>query len=247
MSNDSDLDIGMNIGGGFRLLHDDLLTGNPRIFGISGWYDRDATQLDNYFNQAGVSFESLGEMFDFRLNAYFPIEDQLNGDKIVVTDAITYVGNSLSQATIIPADVALRVVDFEVAMRPLPYNVWAYTGGYQMDGNHVSELGAKAGIRGYLTNDLVVDVGVSDDDQFGTNTSFQIIWTPGRTGPGCPSWFHTIGDRFREPVYRNTYVATKQIETDGAMALTDVDGDDIRVVHVDSRPQRLATERLKVR
>jgi hypothetical protein len=225
---------GTNIGGGVRWYADDFLTGAPRILGVTGWYDGQETFLDNYFNQAGVSFESLGEFIDLRLNANLPFEDQKSGDMSFVTGGLSFAGNSLSQITLTPTDVSLRVVDFEAAARVLDLNAWVYGGGYQMDGNGISEAGAKAGVRGYLTNDLAVDVGVTDDEVFGTNTVFQIIWTPGRTGAGPTSWIHTLADRMREPVYRNTYIATDQVQFEGSMALTDGTGDALNIVHVDS-------------
>ena len=106
--------------------------------------------------------------------------------------------------------MSLRVVDFEIAPRLFNLNAWAYAGGYQMDGDGISEFGEKGGVRGYLTNDLVLDVGVTDDDQFGTNTVVQVIWTPGRTTADSSSWSHNIDDRMREQVYRNAYVAVDQ-------------------------------------
>lgn len=231
VSNESQF--GLDIGGGFRWMGPSLLTGDTRVFGVTGWYDGQETNLNNYFNQLGVSFESLGEQIDFRMNANIPLEDEKSGDIVIDTGEVTYFQNFLSIGTLIPTDVALRVVDFEVAPRIFDLNAWVYAGGYQMDGEGVSDLGAKGGVRGYVTNDLAVDVGVQDDDTFGTNTVFQIIWTPGRTGAGPTSWVHTLADRMREQVYRNTYVATTQVNRTGSENLTDVDGQDIRVVHVD--------------
>jgi hypothetical protein len=231
VSNESQF--GMDFGGGFRWMAPSLLTGDTRVFGLTGWYDGQETTLNNYYNQLGVSFESLGEQIDFRVNANIPLENVKSGDTIITTDSISYSGNFLSIATLIPSDVALRVVDFEVAPRVFDLNAWVYAGGYQMDGDNVSKMGAKGGVRGYVTNDLAVDVGVQDDDIFGTNTVFQVIWTPGRTGAGPTSWVHTLADRMREQVYRNNYIATTQVQKQGAINLTDVDGQDIRIVHVD--------------
>ncbi|WP_428308219.1 beta strand repeat-containing protein [Lacipirellula sp.] len=231
VSNESQF--GMDFGGGFRWMAPSLLTGDTRVFGLTGWYDGQETTLNNYYNQLGVSFESLGEQIDFRVNANIPLENVKSGDTVITTDTISYSGNFLSIATLIPSDVALRVVDFEAAPRIFDLNAWIYAGGYQMDGDNVSEMGAKGGVRGYVTNDLAVDVGVQDDDLFGTNTVFQVIWTPGRTGAGPTSWVHTLADRMREQVYRNNYIATTQVQKQGAINLTDVDGQDIRIVHVD--------------
>jgi hypothetical protein len=232
ISNESQF--GANVGGGVRWQYDGLLAPGGRILGVTGWYDGQETELGNYFNQGGVSLESLGEYIDLRLNANIPIEDTKQGDDVRFTGVAGFTGNFLTQGTVISQDVALRVVDFEVAPRIYNLNAWFYGGGYQMDGEGISEFGGKGGVRGYVTNDLAVDVGVSDDDVFGTLTVAQFIWTPGRTGSGPTSWVHTLADRMREPVYRNTYVATAQREIAGAVNLTDATGDDIRIVHVDS-------------
>ncbi len=230
----ADTDFSVNFGVGFRWRNDDFFTDSPRIFGLSVWYDGEDTQLDNYFNQIGVSFERLGPLVDLRLNANIPLEDIKQSDDATLTGDPVFSGNFLSQSTVINSDVALRVVDFEVAPRLFNLNAWAYAGGYQMDGEGVSELGRKGGVRGYLLNDLALDVGVQDDDQFGTNTVVQIIWTPGRVSADPSNWAHNIDDRMREQVYRNPYVAVDQIQTAGTAALTDASGNLIRIVHVDS-------------
>jgi hypothetical protein len=230
----ADTDLSINLGGGLRWRSDDYFTGSPRILGFSFWYDGEDTQLDNYFNQLGVSFERLGEMVDLRFNANFPLEDVKTGDDVTFTGATAFVGNNLGRGTLVDADASLRVIDFEIAPRLFNLNAWFYAGGYQMDGEGVSEFGEKGGVRGYITNDLALDVGVTDDQQFGTNTVVQIIWTPGRTSATLSSWSHNIDDRMREQVYRNSYVAVSQTQIAGATTLTDAVGDEIRIVHVDS-------------
>jgi hypothetical protein len=230
----ADTDFSVNLGGGFRWRNDDFFFDSPRIFGFSFWYDGEDTQLDNYFNQLGVSFERLGPLVDLRLNANIPLEDLKEGDDIMFTGDTVFSGNNLSRGTLVDADASLRVVDFEIAPRLFNLNAWGYGGGYQMDGNDVSEMGYKVGVRGYVYNDLALDVGVTDDDLFGTNTVVQVIWTPGRVSPGITNWSHNIDDRMREQVYRNQYVAVTRTQVAGAVALTDVFGNEIRVVHVDS-------------
>ena len=224
----SDSDVSANAGLGVRWL------GESAVWGASLWYDGEDTQLNNWYNQIGVSFERLSPLVDLRLNANFPLENtKVAGTSLVGTDAL-YTGNQLAVQTLTSADVSLRVVDFEVAPRILDLNLWVYGGGYQMDGDGISELGSKAGVRGYVYNDLALDLGITDDDEFGTYTALQVIWTPGRTAPGISDWSHQLADRLREHVYRNAYVATQQTTVSGTSALTDVNGDEFRIVHVDS-------------
>jgi hypothetical protein len=225
---------GGNIGGGFRWFQDGLLLGDPRILGVSTWYDGQESSINKYFNQVGVSFESLGQYVDLRLNANIPLDELKRSDTSTMTGDLAFSGNSLGIATLTPTDVSLRVVDFEVAARVFDFNLWAYGGGYEMDGQGVSAMGRKGGMRGYLTNDLVLSVGVTDDDVFGTNTVVQMIWTPGRTGAGPTWWMHELPDRMREQVYRNQYIALHRIQTEGAIALNNANGSALRIVHVDS-------------
>ena len=231
---DQDQDFSLNFGGGLRWRNDDYFFDSPRIFGVSVWYDGEDTRLDNYFNQIGVSLERLGPLVDLRLNANIPLEERKNGDDVMFTGETVFVGNNIGQETLVDTDVSLRVVDFEVAPRLFNLNAWGYGGGYQMDGDGVSEFGYKAGVRGYIYNDLALDVGVWDDDVFGTNTVVQLIWTPGRVAAEITNWTQNIDDRMREHVYRNAYVAVDRTQTAGAVNLTDATGEDIRVVHVDS-------------
>jgi hypothetical protein len=231
---DNDSRGGGNFGGGFRWFDDSILTGQPRILGVSGWYDGQETFINKYFNQMGVSFESLGESIDLRLNANIPLEGRKLANSATMSNELNYIGNSLATATFTPTNVSLRVVDFEVAARVFDLNLWAFGGGYEMDGDGTSALGRKGGVRGYVTNDLVLSVGVTDDDIFGTNTVVQAIWTPGRTGAGPTWWSHNLADRMREQVYRNQYIAIRNTVTEGAVALTNANGSALRIVHVDS-------------
>ncbi|MCA9257948.1 MAG: hypothetical protein KDA61_02055, partial [Planctomycetales bacterium] len=165
MSNTSDF--GLNVGGGFRWRHTGLLTGDPRIFGVSGWYDGDETNLKNYFGQGGVSLESLGEKVDFRVNANLP-GDRLQLSDVATVGDVAFTGNQLSQTTLTAADLGLRHINFEMAVRVPDVNLWTDASGYTLQGQGFSTNGYKLGFRGYVYNDLAMDLGVSDDDTFGT-------------------------------------------------------------------------------
>ncbi|MEQ8839145.1 MAG: hypothetical protein RID07_20235, partial [Lacipirellulaceae bacterium] len=227
-------DFGMNLGVGTRWRYEDPVAGGTRIFGVSGWYDGMETNLENYFNQGGISFETLGDMIDLRFNANIPG----NGIKIsdtAMTNDFFYTGNVIRRSESARGDVSLSNVTGEIALRVPETNFWGYAGGYQLDGNQVSTGGYKLGARGYVYNDLAIDLGISDDDEFGTVTTFQVIWTPGRVSSGPSSKLHNINDRMREPVYRPMYVATQQRTFFmGVTDMTDENGDVQRIVHVDS-------------
>ncbi|GIT28119.1 MAG: hypothetical protein Ct9H300mP1_01650 [Planctomycetaceae bacterium] len=62
---------GTSLGMGYRSYNQQL----DRIFGLSGWWDSDDSHHRTY-QQAGASFESLGQFFDFRVNGYFPLSNE---------------------------------------------------------------------------------------------------------------------------------------------------------------------------
>ena len=65
---------------GFRSYDSNL----NRLYGISGWVDYDQGHRRTY-QQAGVSFESLGTWMDFRVNGYIPFGTESN----LVSNSIT--------------------------------------------------------------------------------------------------------------------------------------------------------------
>ncbi|QDS98877.1 beta strand repeat-containing protein [Adhaeretor mobilis] len=224
----------LNLGGGYRWRYADPFSNATRIFGVSGWYDGQQTVLDNFFNQGGVSLESLGDLVDLRFNANLPGESMKVSGPADVGEFF-YTGNNIQRLERTRGDVSLSNVTGEIALRVPDMNLWGYGGGYALDGNNVSTGGYKLGARGYAYDDLLLDFGVSDDDEFGTLATFQVVWTPGRVSSRPTQCVHNINDRMREPVYRPMYVATQQRTfLTNTSTLTDEDGDIARVVHVDS-------------
>ena len=226
---------GVNVGGGFRWLYPSILgNGQARIFGISAWYDGDVTVADNYFNQVGVSLESLGELWDVRVNANMAVgETWQMGHDITYTNELGYIGNSIGTAVWRPADQAMSVVDFEVARAVLDHNAWIFGGGYSLHDDDQGDFGYKVGARGYVNENFLVELRVSDDDTFGTTVTFGAVWYPGRL-PVFGQQQCGIERRLREPVIRNEYIVTRQEDVRGYEMLTDQDNEPLRVVHVDS-------------
>lgn len=227
--------MGLNAGLGRRWLYQSSFSETGRIFGASFWYDGVNTELDNMFNQVGFSLESLGEMWDFRLNTNFIAGSTRQEGTGIPTGEIYYSEYYLTQQTLIPIDQAVSNVDFEVARRIGEDNIWVYGGGYSIweDDTDDSCFGGKAGVRGYVYDDLLLQLGVSSDDMFDTKVTFSLIWYPGRSNRKERAR-HTIDDRLMEPVIRNNYIALKRDETTGGTPVEYEDGELVRVVHVDS-------------
>ena len=93
--------------------------------------------------------------------------------------------------------------------------------------------GYRVGVRGYAYPDLLLQFVVSNDDVFNTNAAFSLQWFVGRTRTDyCPAG--DVRDHLRQPVMRNDYVAIQKTTRAGGIALTNADGSELSIVHVDS-------------
>ncbi|HLA84535.1 MAG TPA: hypothetical protein VJL29_07055 [Thermoguttaceae bacterium] len=226
--------MGLDLGGGVRMLHPSLFGwGATRILGAQLWYDGLETEIDNYFNQMGFSLESLGDRWDFRVNGNFPIGTQTQAGAPVPTGVVGYFGDYLAEITNIPIDEALSVVDFEAATRVSNLDAWLFAGGYGLDASGDECFGAKGGVRGWIGNDAMMELAITNDEFFDTRVNFAVVWYPGRSGLFSPR-SRCLEDRLRDPVIRNDYIATRRLHEAGGNPLTDLDGNAVRVVHVNS-------------
>jgi hypothetical protein len=227
--------VGFNVGVGYRWLSIAPYSSDPeRINGISLWGDGTHTEANNFFPQLGISLESLGEFWDFRGNGYIPIGQNDQVGAFVPTGEIGFQGNFISELAIATLDSSFYVAEVEVARRlGAQRDAWVFGGSYVLANEDQDTAGFRTGVRGYAYPDLLLQLAVTHDDIFDTNTTFSLTWFIGRTRtnfhPACG-----VPDRFREPVMRNDYVALAQSTVTGGTPLTDVDGDPFRVVHVNS-------------
>lgn len=231
--NDKD-GVGFNLGLGYRWMTYPGYSLDGRMEGVSIWADGTHTQAGNFFPQLGVSYESLGEVWDFRANGYIPVGDEEQVGQFRPTDQIGFQGTSLSQVTVATADRFFYAADLEIARRlGAERDAWGFAGPYFVANDNEDSPGARVGVRGYAYPDLAVQVAVSHDDVFETNASFSVVWFVGRTRTNfCPAG--SPADHMREPVWRNDYVVLSHNRVTGGIPLTDNDGNPIRILHVDS-------------
>jgi hypothetical protein len=227
--------VGFNLGVGYRWMHiAPYALEGERVSGWSLWADGTSTRADNFFPQLGISFESLGNLWDIRANGYIPLGDQDQVGDFEPTGEIAFEDNFISQITQATRDSSFYVAEGELARRlGTSRDAWAFAGPYYLGNNDDEAVGYKVGLRGYATPDVLLQFAVSDDEIFKTKATFSLVWFVGRTRtdymPACG-----LPDRLREPVLRNDYVALTQSFVRDGIPLTDPNGDVIRVVHVDS-------------
>lgn len=224
-----------------------------RLYGLSGWVDYDQGHHRTY-QQAGLSFESLGNWFDFRANGYVPFgtDDNLVGSSIVGTPFFS--GSSLLVNQRQLTESAYRGLDAEFG-GPLPllgrYGVSGYVGGYWLDTKtDDTAAGPRVRFEANVTDNFRVSVTASDDKVFGTNAWVNLNMTlpDGR----ARRWFRPteVQDRMFRTVERSyrvqTHTRTDLVPTPVLVAPPGTPnnpqggftGQPVRVIFVD--PDRLA-------
>lgn len=227
--------VGYNLGLGFRWLDFvPFVTEPERITGVSLWADGMRTQAGGFFPQIGVTYESLGDMWDLRVNGYLPVGQRTQVGEFETTGEIGFFGNSIGDLTQAKSYTAFDAAEVELARRlGAERDAWGFAGGYVLNSGDDDTAGYRLGLRGYAYPDLMLQIAISDDDIFKTNAAFSIIWFVGRTRsdyqPTC-----SLPDRFREPVLRNDYVILSRELLNSGIAFNDPNGEELRVVHVAS-------------
>jgi hypothetical protein len=207
--------VGYDIGWGYRWLSETTFSYDAeRITGLSIWTDGTGTSSDHFFAQVGVSYESLGDRWDFRVNGYMPVSNRFMTGEPVEAEAVSLNSNSLSpQLVELPGtdtlvsslDTAFFGSEAELARRLGNRDAWGLAGIYVLNSGRDDTAGFRLGLRGYAHPDVLVSLVVSDDDIFNTNVTFGLTWFIGRTRTNYTPTASVL-DRVREPVMRNDYV-----------------------------------------
>jgi hypothetical protein len=218
------LDNDGNVGGNLILGHRVYSTEGDRIWGGYLAFDNRETD-DSDFSQLGIGFETLGEVWDVRVNGYLPL-----GDTSEVIDESSFdtgfqvnsgfegnllvLSNRREQQVRRIREVALGGFDAEVSARLLRWNdddgdLRTLAGLYLYDGDNVdSTLGWRLGLEVRPVQNIVLGVSVQDDDLFGTNVigSFMLTWPRVRPRGPVPEEI-AVAARLGEPVRRSPSIA----------------------------------------
>lgn len=228
---------GANLGGGYRY-HSERF---DRIFGANAYFDYDNTS-GALFRQVGFGLETLGKLWDMRVNTYFPtgVTEQLISvnfvpgserfvDHRILFDQQRIIGN------------ALTGFDME-AVTPIPgrlmqrHDVRVAGGWYHYKGQELDAFtGWKTRLQGNLLPSLQLQVEVTHDAIFKTNVVFGAAWTYG--GYRQPETERrTQFSRMTEPVRRNynLIVAKTGVLDAGIVAINPNTGVPYFVEHVAS-------------
>ncbi|MBW4648778.1 MAG: right-handed parallel beta-helix repeat-containing protein [Kastovskya adunca ATA6-11-RM4] len=201
-----------------------------RIYGGYISYDTRETGSSS-FDQLGLGLETLGDVWEFRGNAYIPVGDtrQLAAETVSSTLALSdpfFQGNFLAQTRTQQGQInrrfeaAMTGVDLEAGVKIASLgetgNLRGYAGLYYYDAAGSSDiLGWRTRLEARPTDTLRLGLALSSDDTFGTN----LVLSVGANFPGTrPRGIRredSVLARLGESVTRQaTIVVDEQIESE---------------------------------
>ncbi len=228
-----DAEFGGNLGMGFRKYN----ANHDRIYGVNAYWDfRDESSL--LFNQAGIGVETLGRIFDFRVNGYTPTVNDASQ-----RFAITFLGHNFLNNEY----HALSGLDYEAAVNLPnlgPFRTRVAGGGYFFDSSNTEAAnGWRARLEVAFRDSIAASVAVQEDDLFGQTVNFivEIRRTVEHTDALARRSMHhkfrredgggdgrSVAHRLADPVYRQQNIVLRKTQTPG----TDISGTPLTFLHV---------------
>ncbi|MEX1223966.1 MAG: right-handed parallel beta-helix repeat-containing protein, partial [Pirellulales bacterium] len=222
--------LGANLGLGARYYDAEL----NRIFGGYVYYDLRNMDLARY-DQIGFGVETLGEVFDGRINVNLPTNTDVEQLATSFLAAPTF-GGLIGQNIVVGANhfqQALSTVDVEGGALLTGNERWqlkGYLGAYGLFGEDTSEWGARGRIELRLQDELWVNGYVQNDPVFGTTGGMSFEYRFG-VDSASPSSYLDVAARMGDPVQRRRHVAVAQLQTELLATAANIP---ITVLHVDS-------------
>jgi hypothetical protein len=168
-------------GGNLRLGYRTLLPDTDLVLG--GYFGADArrTEFDENFYQLGFGLDVQGEKWEISANGYIPVGSTQR--KILILNSF-FQGNSLLFNQLYEA--SMTGFDLEGGYRLWDWeggNLYAHAGLYYLNApNEGGYLGVRGRLTAKLNETFSLGVGLSSDDNFGTNFTFNISALFGRQG-----------------------------------------------------------------
>ncbi|MEQ9483008.1 right-handed parallel beta-helix repeat-containing protein [Coleofasciculus sp. F4-SAH-05] len=200
-----------NLGGNLLLGYRTYSANSDRIWGGYMSYDNRHTG-HNTFNQLGLGIESLGTVWDFRVNGYLPIGDTRQGVGDAGVRDIFFRRNFLILEQGQNKEAAMGGWDAEVGAKlariATDGDLRGYGGLYWYDAEGTSEIwGWRVRLEARPSDNFNLGLSLQNDDLFGTN----LVFTVGATFPGSRPQRLTDEDdrvlaRFAESVQRTNAI-----------------------------------------
>lgn len=218
-----------NVAGNFGMVYREYFPDQQRIWGINFFFDVDDTRHGGTFNQVGFGLESLGEVVDFRLNGYFPFGNEIKtlGHTPIMSTPINGGMSTLFFRSRFQQS-ALTGFDLEIGALlsghfASDHDVRAFVGVYQFDSNTGPNVtGFSTRIQGYVAKNTLLQLSLTDDDEFNTNLIVSVVLELSRFfGAPSPYEGELVERLASQRVIRNqTVVATQRTDFDPVLITT---------------------------
>jgi len=222
------LDNGAHLGSNFSLGHRLYDEDDNRNY--AGYLGFDTRSTDNkVFPQLNLGIESLGNVWDFRINGYIPLNRRTQtGNQLLIlgeTASTQFQGNRLvlesiqQRQRIRDFEGALPGVDGEIGLKLAQWNrgdLRAFAGGYFYDGlGSTNALGWRLRVAAQPTENFSLGISVQDDDLFGTNIVGRISASlPGlRPKKKKLDKYQSVAIRLRNSIERTKSVTIETLRT----------------------------------
>lgn len=193
-------DFAANFGGGYRR----FIPQWNRIFGISAWYDMDDAYSDT-FSRGGISLETMGPIFDLRINGYFLLGSDNRNTTNLGTSAM-FQGNRLIFNNAIISENAFDGGDIEVGgLMPVlgRYGIYGYLGGYYLDSDEAGDAtGVSVRTNMLITESVSVGANYTYDETFDSNFFVNLVVSFPTGGTNRFFKPRPMPERMMEPVQR---------------------------------------------
>lgn len=231
-----DGDVGGNLGGGWRTFVDS----SNRVFGAYGFLDFDESARGNRHEQITVGVETLGQMWDFRLNGYFPLDDdaQFEGLRTLGTSP-TFQGNNLVVLGTAFFEKPMPGADVEWGFPILDPSAFgrlrSYFGGYVYDAEDKNPAGVRVRLESHVNEHVTLGAAFYHDDvNGGMATASLDIRGWSRSLPGINNKTPSNEAKLYLPVVRNYRIAAETYVDDFSAVALDGNGNELDFVWVNN-------------
>lgn len=204
MTVNDDVNVGANIGLGYRRLIEDW----GSIFGANAFYAFDRSQNGFGYNQASVGGEWMTQYFQLTGNVYIPFNMQANKvGPLILTKNSQFLNDNLVFIDLQHAEGQNRGADIDLAV-PVPGAPWLSVAGgayYYDSKNNDSYNGWRARLQGNFTN-VMTNLTYAKDDVYGSQVNFAATYFFGTSNGSYRPSNYSLYDRLNTRVRRQARI-----------------------------------------
>lgn len=231
-----DGEVGGSLNAGWRTFVDS----QNRVYGAYGGIDFDESTRGNRYEQVTLGIETLGQMWDFRLNGYFPLDNDssfeglrsLGGPPVFQGNNLVVLGTAFYEKPMPGADVewGFPLLDPSGFGR-----LRSYFGGYVYDSEDKNPAGIRVRLESHVNEHVTLGAAFFHDDvNGGMATASLDIRGWSRSLPGLNNKTPSNEAKLYLPIVRNYRVAAETYVEDFSAAALDAGGNELDFVWVNN-------------